>query len=63
MLHYKYNKGEKIMKRVLVKHGDKEIIGLLLEDTEHKFIITQKNGSIEIHFPKIHYTYTVLEDE
>ena len=51
------------MKRVLVKHGDEEIIGLLLEDTEHKFIIAQKNGSVEIHFPKIHYTYTVLEDE
>jgi len=51
------------MKRVLVKHGGEDIIGFLLEDTEHKFIITQKNGSVEIHFPKVHYTYTILEDE
>jgi len=51
------------VKRVLVKHGGKDIIGLLLEDSEHKFIITQKNGSVEIHFPKIRYTYTVLEDK
>ena len=51
------------MKRVLVRHEGKDIVGLLLEDAEHKFIITQKNGSIEIHFPKIHYTYTVLEDK
>ena len=51
------------MKRVLVKHGGEDIIGFLLEDTEYKFIITQKNGSVEIHFPKVHYTYTVLEDK
>jgi hypothetical protein len=63
VLYYKYKEEETIMKRVLVKHGSEDIIGILLEDTEHKFIITQKNGSIEIHFPKISYTYTVLEDE
>jgi len=51
------------MKKVKVRYGKVDIEGLLLEDREHKFIIVQKGGSIELHFPKKDYTYTVVEDK
>jgi hypothetical protein len=57
-----YNIGG-IMKKVKVRYGKVDIEGLLLEDREHKFIIVQKGGSIELHFPKKDYTYTVVEDK
>lgn len=51
------------MKKVKVRYGKINIEGELLEDRENKFIIIQKGGAIEMHFPKKDYTYTVVEDK
>ena len=51
------------MKKVKVKNGKHYVYGELLTENEHKFIITQKDGAIEMHFPKRDYTYTVVEEK
>ena len=51
------------MKKVKVKNANHYVYGELLGENEHKFIITQKDGKIEMHFPKKDYTYILVEDK
>mgnify|MGYP003118410076 FL=1 len=51
------------MKKVKVKNGKHYVYGELLEENEHKFIIVQKGGAIEMHFPKKDYKYILVEDK
>ena len=57
-----YNIGG-IMKKVKVKNGNIYIYGDLLTENEDKFIIIQKGGAIEMHFPKRDYKYILVEDK
>jgi len=50
------------MEKVKVRYGDQDIVGYLKEDLKHKFIISRKEGgTVELHFPKKDYTYTIME--
>lgn len=51
------------MKKVKVKNGNIYIYGDLLTENEDKFIIIQKGGAIEMHFPKRDYKYILVEEK
>lgn len=56
----KNNKG----KKVLIKgNGPQPFEAYLVEECDAKFIVRNKTGNIEMHYPKKDYSYTVLEDK
>tara|TARA_R110002020_G_scaffold457353_1_gene674247 strand:+ start:862 stop:1059 length:198 start_codon:yes stop_codon:yes gene_type:complete len=52
------------LKRVKVLGPEKAPFeAYLVEESDKKFIVANKKGNVEMHFPKKDYTYIVVEDK
>ena len=50
------------MKKILIKHANIEFIGYLLEDLPTKFRALNERKIVELHYPKVSYSYEIMEE-
>ena len=53
-------KGKKV---VVNGSGPQPFEAYLIEECDKKFIVTNKTGNVEMHYPKKDYSYTIMEDK
>ena len=51
------------MKKILIKHNGIQFIGYLVKDQETKFIALNETKMVEWHYPKISYSYKIVEEK
>jgi len=51
------------MKKILIKHNNIEFIGYLIEDQPTKFRALNSRKMVELHYPKVDYSYVILEEK
>ena len=50
------------MKKILIKHEGIQFYGYLVEDKKTKFIALNQSKVVTWHYPKVAYSYTIVED-